>query len=109
MSTQGGRYSDAVAVNPWTFAGVHGNVGTTVMAASAHGRDLGVYVGGPVDVLVCEPTATSVAKLQRILWEMHQTGLRPPMVLVNDRFGRGIPKPIQESLKMITPYVRGGQ
>src|SRR5919206_432434 len=58
---------EANTVRAPLVCGVAGGVGTTTIATALHGRDLGVYCGGPADIVVCRSTSSSVAAAHRVI------------------------------------------
>lgn len=46
--------------------GVAGGVGATTIAAALQAQDVGIYCGGPVDIVVCRTTSSSVAAAHRV-------------------------------------------
>ena len=81
--------------------GVAGGVGTTTIATALHGRDLGVYVGGPADIVVCRSTSSSVGAAHRVINAIPGT---PVLVVVADAPLR-TPAPVKARARMVEPHL----
>lgn len=63
-----------------SVAGVAGGVGTTSRATAICATDRGVFVGRPVDVLVCRATGDSLVRADRAAQLIISTsGIRPSL------------------------------
>ncbi|MBV8994448.1 MAG: hypothetical protein JO287_12310 [Pseudonocardiales bacterium] len=81
--------------------GVAGGVGVTTIAAALQARDLGVYCGGPADIVVCRSTSTSVGAAHRVINAVPGT---PVLVVVADGPLR-IPAPVKARIRMVEPHL----
>jgi hypothetical protein len=81
--------------------GVAGGVGTTTIAAALQARDLGVYHGGPADIVICRTTSTSVAAAHRVV---NTAPGKPVLVVVADGPLR-TPAPVRARLTMVGPHI----
>ncbi|MGH3672676.1 MAG: hypothetical protein ACRDSH_18925 [Pseudonocardiaceae bacterium] len=81
--------------------GVAGGVGATTIAAALQAQDLGIYCGGPVDLVVCRTTSSSVAAAHRVV---NAAPGKPVLVVVADGPLR-IPAPAKARLTMVEPYL----
>ncbi|MFN2534867.1 MAG: hypothetical protein ABR528_06410 [Pseudonocardiaceae bacterium] len=81
--------------------GVAGGVGVTTIAAALQARDLGVYCGGPADIVVCHSTSTSVGAAHRVINTVPGT---PVLVVVADGPLR-IPAPVKARIRMVEPHL----
>jgi hypothetical protein len=81
--------------------GVKGGVGTTTIATALHGRDLGVYCGGPADIVVCRSTSSSVGTAHRVINAIPGT---PVLVVVADGPLR-TPAPVKARTRMVEPHL----
>jgi hypothetical protein len=82
------------------IAGVAGGVGTTLLATALRGLDNELYGGGPVDVLVCRSTVTSLEETHRLIELMP---CRPVLAVAAD-IPAYPPKPVRELIRMSLPY-----
>ena len=86
--------------------GVAGGVGTSTIASLVDGADVGAWSMGPLDVLVCRPTASSTAAAQRILGgDFQLLGCRPVLVVISDGLP-GTPADSAARLTMLRPLCR---
>jgi hypothetical protein len=83
-------------------AGVAGGVGTTLLADALHAIDDGVYVDGPVDVLVCRTTLTSLGDAHRALTQVPY----PPVLAVVADIPDVVPSAVRARIRMVSPYLR---
>jgi hypothetical protein len=81
--------------------GVAGGVGTTTIATALHARDLGVYCGGPADIVVCRSTSSSVGAAHRVINAIPGT---PVLVVVADGPLRA-PAPVKARIRMVEPHL----
>ena len=81
--------------------GVAGGVGTTTIATALHGRDLGVYCGGPADIVVCRSTSSSVGAAHRVINAIPGA---PVLVVVADGPLR-TPAPVKARVRMVEPHL----
>lgn len=81
--------------------GVAGGVGTTTIVAGLQARDLGVYRSGPVDIVVCRSTSTSVAAAHRVV---NTVPGKPVLVVVPDGPLR-TPAAARARLTMVGPHI----
>jgi hypothetical protein len=81
--------------------GVAGGVGTTTIATALHGRDLGVYCGGPADIVVCRSTSSSVGAAHRVINAIPGT---PVLVVIADAPLR-VPAPVKARARMVVPHL----
>ena len=81
--------------------GVAGGVGTTTIATALHGRDLGVYCGGPADIVVCRSTSSSVGAAHRVINAIPGA---PVLVIVADGPLR-TPAPVKARARMVEPHL----
>jgi hypothetical protein len=81
--------------------GVAGGVGVTTIATALHGRDLGVYCGGPADIVVCRSTSSSVSAAHRVINAIPGT---PVLVVVADGPLR-TPAPVKARVRMVEPHL----
>ena len=66
-----------------------------------HGRDLGVYCGGPADIVVCRSTSSSVGAAHRVINAVPGT---PVLVVVADGPLR-TPAPVKARVRMVEPHL----
>lgn len=81
--------------------GVAGGVGTTTIAAALRAQDLGVYRGGPADVVVCRSTSTSLAVAHRVVNAVPGS---PVLVVVADGPLR-TPPVVTARVRMVEPHL----
>lgn len=81
--------------------GVAGGVGATTIAAALQAQDLGIYCGGPVDIVVCRTTSSSVAAAHRVV---NAAPSKPVLVVVADGPLR-MPAPAKARLTMVEPHL----
>jgi hypothetical protein len=81
--------------------GVAGGVGVTTIATALHARDLGVYCGGPADVVVCRSTSSSVGAAHRVI---NAVPGAPVLVVVADGPLR-TPAPVKARVRMVEPHL----
>jgi hypothetical protein len=81
--------------------GVAGGVGTTTIAAALRARDLGVYHGGPADIIVCRSTSSSVGAAHRVV---NTVVGKPVLVVVADGPLR-TPAAVKARVRMVEPHV----
>lgn len=81
--------------------GVAGGVGTTTIATALHARDLGVYCGGPADIVVCRSTSSSVGAAHRVI---NAVPGAPVLVVVADAPLRP-PAPVKARVRMVEPHL----
>lgn len=85
---------------PWV-CGVAGGVGTTTIAASLQARDLGVYRGGPAEIVVCRSTGMSIGAAHRVV---NAVPGKPVLVVVADGPLR-TPAAVRARVRMVEPHV----
>lgn len=87
-------------------AGVMGGVGTTVIASALGAYDDDLFVGGAVDVLVCESTVPSLTAAHSAVG---RTEYPPILVVVADVPERSrvpvLPGPVKALARMVEPHV----
>jgi hypothetical protein len=83
--------------------GVAGGVGVTTIATALQARDLGVYSGGPADIVVCRSTSSSVGAAHRVINTVPGT---PVLVVVADGPLR-TPAPVKARIRMVEPHLSG--
>lgn len=83
------------------IAGVAGGVGTSLLADALHAIDDGVYVDGPVDVLVCRTTLTSLGDAHRALSQV----VYPPVLAVVADIPDVVPGPVRARIRMASAYL----
>ncbi|MGH7750888.1 MAG: hypothetical protein ACREQ5_39900, partial [Candidatus Dormibacteria bacterium] len=81
--------------------GVAGGVGATTVAAALQAQDVGIYCGGPVDIVVCRSTSSSVAAAHRVV---NAAPGKPVLVVVADGPLR-TPAPAKARLTMVAPHL----
>lgn len=81
--------------------GVAGGVGTTTIATALHARDLGVYCGGPADIVVCRSTSSSVGAAHRVINAIPGA---PVLVVVADG-PLWTPAPVKARARMVEPHL----
>lgn len=81
--------------------GVAGGVGVTTIAAALHARDMGVYYGGPADIVVCRSTSISVGAAHRVI---NAVPGAPVLVVVADGPLR-TPAPVKARVRMVEPHL----
>ena len=87
-----------------SVAGVSGGVGTTTLAAAIDGIDRGVFVGRPVDVLVCRGTAESLQRAaQAAQLQTDGTGRRPLLAVTATEPG-GLSRAVSARLQVTSAY-----
>jgi hypothetical protein len=87
-------------------AGVSGGVGTSVVAAATGGIDQGVFVGRPVDVLVCRGSVESAiraARAARLLGANHAWAV----LAVTAIDPSGPSRVLRARLRLIEPHIAG--
>lgn len=85
-------------------AGVAGGVGTSTLAAAMGARDRGVFVGRPVDVLVCRATGDSLIRAGHAAQLIAQTTGRKPVVAVTSADASGPSRPVTARLRLLEPH-----
>lgn len=87
-------------------AGVMGGVGTTIVASALGAYDDDLYVGGAVDVLVCESTVASLTAAHHAVGRAEYP---PILVVVADVPERSrvpvLPGPVKALARMVEPHV----
>ena len=87
-------------------AGVLGGVGTTIVASALGAYDDDLYVGGAVDVLVCESTVASLTAAHSAVGRAEYP---PILVVVADVPERSrvpvLPGPVKALARMVEPHV----
>lgn len=87
-----------------SVAGVSGGVGTTTLATAIDGIDRGVFVGRPVDVLVCRGTAESLQRAgQAAQLQSDSTGRRPLLAVTATESG-GLSRGVSARLRLTSGY-----
>lgn len=87
-----------------SVAGVSGGVGTTTLATAIDGIDRGVFVGRPVDVLVCRGTAESLQRAgQAAQLQTDSTGRRP-LLAVTATDPSGLSRGVAARLRLTSAY-----
>lgn len=81
--------------------GVAGGVGTTTIATALHGRDLGVYCGGPADIVVCRSTSSSVGAAHRVINAIPGA----PVLVVGADGPLRTPAPVKARARMVEPHL----
>jgi hypothetical protein len=81
-------------------AGVAGGVGTSLLADALHAIDDGVYVEGPVDVLVCRTTVTSLGDAHRVLALVPY----PPVLAVVADIPDVVPAAVRARIRMVSRH-----
>lgn len=81
--------------------GVAGGVGATTIAAALQAQDVGIYCGGPVDIVVCRTTSSSVAAAHCVV---NAAPGKPVLVVVADGPLR-MPAPAKARLTMVEPHL----
>ena len=87
-----------------TVAGVAGGVGTTTVAAALSAADRGVFVGRPVDVLVCRATGDSLVRAGQAAQLVAQAGGRRPVLAVTAADASGPSRPVTARLRLLEPH-----
>ncbi len=87
-----------------SVAGVSGGVGTTTLAAAIDGVDRGVFVGRPVDVLVCRGTAESLQRAGRAAQLQTDATGRSPLLAVTTTDGHGMSRAVSARLRLTSAY-----
>ena len=87
-----------------SVAGVAGGVGTSTLAAAMGARDRGVFVGRPVDVLVCRATGDSLVRAGHAARLITQSTGRKPVVAVTSTDASGPSRPVTARLRLLEPH-----
>ena len=90
-----------------TVAGVAGGVGTTTIARALAGSDRGVFIGRPVDVLVCRATADSLVRAARAAYLISTQQHRRPVLAVNTADAAGPSRPSVARMRLLEPHTAG--
>lgn len=85
------------------MAGVAGGVGTTTLAAAVRGLDRGVFVGRPVDVLVCRATGDSLIRAGHAAALVQELTGKAPVVAVTAADASGPSRPVSARLRLLQP------
>lgn len=85
-------------------AGVAGGVGTTTVATALGAADRGVFVGRPVDVLVCRATGDSLIRAGRAAQLVAQVTGRRPVLAVTAADAHGPSRPVTTRLRLLEPH-----
>lgn len=88
-----------------SVAGVSGGVGTTTLASAIDGIDRGVFVGRPVDVLVCRGTAESLQRAGQAAQLQAESGGRRPVLAVTTTEPGGLSRAVTARLRLTSAYV----
>src|SRR5436309_6694900 len=90
-----------------TVAGVAGGVGTTTVATAIGGRDRGLFVGRPVDVLVCRASGESLVRCGRAAQIVSMLTGAGPLVVVSPLDAHGPSRPLASRMRLLEPHVSG--
>lgn len=90
-----------------TVAGVAGGVGTTTVATAIDGRDRGLFVGRPVDVLVCHATGESLVRCGRAAQIVRSLTGAGPLVVVSPLDAHGPSRPMASRIRLLEPHTCG--
>lgn len=82
-------------------AAVAGGSGATTVAAALGAQDLGVYRGGPVEVLVCRDTVSALGAAHRAV----QAAPGQPVLVVVASTPASMPRAAAARLQMVRPHV----
>ena len=88
-------------IRPPHVAGVAGGVGTSLVVAALRGIDDGVYLGGDVDILVCQTTASSLG----LAHEAIGRASKPPVLAVVADIPASAPASVRARVKMASAHV----
>lgn len=87
-----------------SVAGVAGGVGTTSLATAIGATDRGVFVGRPVDVLVCRATGDSLVRAGRAAQLIISTSGIRPILAVTSADSSGPSRPVNARLRLLEPH-----
>lgn len=87
-----------------SVAGVAGGVGTTNLATAIGATDRGVFVGRPVDVLVCRATGDSLVRAGRAAQLIISTSGIRPVLAVTSADASGPSRPVSARLRLLEPH-----
>lgn len=87
-----------------SVAGVSGGVGTTTLAAAINGVDRGVFVGRPIDVLVCRGTVESLQRAGRAAHLQADTSGHRPLLAVTATDLRGLSRNVSAQIRLTSVY-----
>ncbi|WP_459218149.1 hypothetical protein [Pseudonocardia sichuanensis] len=87
-----------------SVAGVAGGVGATTVATAISAIDRGVFVGRPVDVLVCRATGDSLVRAGRAAQLVAASGGRKPVLAVTAADASGPSRPMTARLRLLEPH-----
>ena len=87
-----------------SVAGVSGGVGTTTLAAAINGVDRGVFVGRPIDVLVCRGTVESLQRAGRAAHLQADASGHRPLLAVTATDLRGLSRNVSAQMRLTSAY-----
>lgn len=87
-----------------SVAGVSGGVGTTTLAAAINGVDRGVFVGRPVDVLVCRGTVESLQRAGRAAHLQSDASGHRPLLAVTAVEASGLTRNVSAQLRLTSAF-----
>ena len=87
-----------------SVAGVSGGVGTTTLAAAINGIDRGVFVGRPIDVLVCRGTVESLQRAGRAAHLQADASGHRPLLAVTATDLRGLSRNVSAQMRLTSAY-----
>jgi hypothetical protein len=103
MGRDNGLDAGARRLRRGLVAGVAGGVGTTTVATAIGGRDCGVFLGRPVDVLVCRATGDSLLKAARAAQLVVADGRHRPVLAVTPADASGLTRPVIARMRLLEP------
>lgn len=87
-----------------SVAGVAGGVGSATVATAIGAADCGVFVGRPVDVLVCRATGDSLVRAARATQLVLAAGGKQPVLAVNAADASGPGRAVTARLRLLEPH-----
>ena len=90
-----------------TVAGVGAGVGASTVAAALGVADRGIFVGRPVDVLVCAATGDSLVRAGYAAQLVTAWSGRRPVVAVTAAAAGGQSRPVAARLRLLEPHTTG--
>jgi len=95
------RHPRAAQRGRLSVAGVAGGVGATTVATAIGAADRGVFLGRPVDVLVCRATGDSLVRAARAAQLIAAAAGRKPVLAVTAADGSGPSRPMTARLRLL--------